>query len=228
MAGGKGGSTTTKVPAWIEEAGQANLARANEIAQLGHVPYMGPTVVAPSQLEQAAMMNTGQAAGAFGLAGGGMTGMEGMPQAQNYGGVSAYSDYPIYEQAVQELRARRPGQYDFMTGMYIDPVTGARPRSPFGTGGDAGGGTGGGGGGGGAGGDAYNAGYQGEGMGPDPLGAERAASLGRGGGIFDTHQGPNPNGQAGYGLGGFTSFSDMFDGGGPGKSGGKFSGGFWG
>lgn len=151
MAGGKGGSTTTKVPAWIEEAGQRNLARANEISQTGYVPYMGPTVAAPSQLEQAAMMNTGQAAGAFGMAGGGMTGMEGMPQAQNYGGVSAYSDYPIYQGATQQLQQNAPGQYDFIRGMFIDPVTGARPRSPFGTGGDTGGGgTGGGGGAGGA------------------------------------------------------------------------------
>lgn len=226
MAGGKGGSQTVKVPKFVEEAGKKNLARADEIAQLGFVRDYTPDVAAFTPMQQAAFANTGQAAGAFGLSGGGMTGVEGMPVAQDYGGVSAYSSAPLYDLAVQELQARAPAQYDFIRGMFIDPVTGERPLYPFGPQAApvaAGGGTGGGGGGGGG----YG-GYQGEGYGPDPLGAERAASLGRGGGIFDTHQGPNPNGQAGYGLGGFTSFGDMFDGGGPGRSGGGFRGGFWG
>lgn len=46
-----------------------------------------------------------------------------------------------------------------------------------------------------------------------------------GGGIFNTHQGPNLDGSAGYGAGGYTSFGDMFDGGGPGRSGDTFQGG---
>jgi hypothetical protein len=36
--------------------------------------------------------------------------------------------------------------------------------------------------------------------------------------IFDTHQGPNMNGQAGYGVGGYTGIKDVFDGGGAGNS----------
>ena len=229
MAGGKGGSQTVKVPKFVEEAGKKNLARADEIAQLGYVPYYGPDVAAFTPMQQAAFANTGAAAGAYGLSGGGMTGMEGMPTAVAMpGGGYGYSAAPIYEQSIQELQARAPAQYDFIRGMFIDPVTGERPLYPFGTEAAAvaaGGGAGGAGGGGGY--SGYD-GYQGEGYGPDPLGAERAASRGRGGGIFDTHQGPNLNGQAGYGLGGFTSFGDMFDGGGPGRSGGGFRGGLWG
>jgi hypothetical protein len=134
MAGGKGGSQSTKVPAWVEEAGQRNLARANEIAQLGPVEYRGPDVAAFTPMQQAAFANTGAAAGAYGLSGGGMTGMEGMPVAQQMaGGGYGYSAAPIYEQSVSELQARAPGQYDFIRSMFIDPVTGARPYAPFGT-----------------------------------------------------------------------------------------------
>lgn len=130
MAGGKGGSTTTKVeiPKWLEDAAQANIARGEYAAGIGFTPYMGMTVAAPSQLQQASMANTGQAAGAFGLAGGGMTGMEGMPVAQSYGGVSGYSDYPIYQDALGRLQAAAPGQYEAIRGMFIDPVTGAAGR----------------------------------------------------------------------------------------------------
>ena len=134
MAGGKGGSQSTKVPAWVEEAGQRNLARANEIAQLGPVEYRGPDVAAQTPLQRAAIQNTASAAGAFGMAGGGMTGMEGMPQAQQMaGGGYGYSAAPIYDAALAELQATAPGQYDFIRNMFIDRVTGARPYAPFGT-----------------------------------------------------------------------------------------------
>lgn len=138
MSGGKGGSTTSEVqiPAYIEEASKANLARANEISQLGYTPYYGPDVAAPSQLQQAGFATTGQAASAFGLPGGGMTGMEGMPQAMPMaGGGYGYSSAPIYEASLGRLQERAPAQYDFIRGMFIDPVTGQRPNVPFSRGG---------------------------------------------------------------------------------------------
>jgi hypothetical protein len=138
MSGGKGGSQTSQVqiPAYIEEASKANLARANEISQLGYVPYYGQDVAAFTPMQQAAFGNVGQAAGAYGLAGGGMTGMEGMPQAQQLaGGGYGYSSLPIYESALNQLEQRAPAQYDFIRGMFIDPVTGQRPEGPFGGGG---------------------------------------------------------------------------------------------
>lgn len=138
MSGGKGGSQTSQVtiPAYIEEASKANLARANEISQIGYTPYYGPDVAAFTPMQQAAFANTGQAAGAYGLAGGGMTGMEGMPQAQQMaGGGYGYSAAPIYEAALGQLEQKAPAQYDFIRGMFIDPVSGQRPEGPFGQGG---------------------------------------------------------------------------------------------
>lgn len=138
MSGGKGGSQTSQVtiPAYIEEASKGNLARANEISQLGYTPYFGPDVAAFSPMQQAGFGATGQAASAFGLPGGGMTGMEGMPQPQAMaGGGYGYSSAPIYEQSLRQLQQNAPAQYDFIKGMFIDPVTGQRPNVPFSRGG---------------------------------------------------------------------------------------------
>lgn len=143
MAGGKGGSATTKVqvPAWLESAAQQNLGRADEVAQIGYVPYMGPDVAAMQPGQIAAMQNTGLAANAFGLAS--PDTMAGMPQAQTFaGGVQGYSSAPLYQQSLDALAASRPGQFAAMNAPFIDPVTGARPAYPFaaGAGGGAGGG----------------------------------------------------------------------------------------
>ena len=138
MSGGKGGSTTSSVqiPQYIEDASKKNLARADEIAQLGYTPYYGPDVAAFTPMQQAAFGNVGQAAGAYGLSGGGMTGMEGMPQAQQMaGGGYGYSAAPIYQQSLAELERNAPAQYDFIRGMFIDPRTGQRPNAPFSQGG---------------------------------------------------------------------------------------------
>jgi hypothetical protein len=134
MSGGKGGSQTqtASVPPYIEEATKANLDRANQISQLGYTPYFGPDVAAFTPMQQSAFQNVGNAASAYGLSGGGMTGMEGMPQAQPLaGGGYGYSSAPIYEAALSTLEQRAPAQYDFIRNMFINPVTGQRPNPPF-------------------------------------------------------------------------------------------------
>ena len=205
--GGGSTSTETKIPAWLEEAARANIARGNEVANLGPVPYYGPDVAALSPMQEASFQNTGQAANAFGMAGGGMSGMEGMPQAQTFaGGVRGYSSAPLYEEALAQLEAKAPGQYAAIRSMFIDPQTGEggyQPPAPaeerlameyLNNGGTQGG---------------MDYGYGNQGGGSS------------GGGF----QGPNQNGDVGYGRGGYTSIGDMFDGGGAGVSGGKYSGG---
>ncbi|URC15519.1 hypothetical protein DB2_17 [Octadecabacter Antarctic DB virus 2] len=124
--GGKGGSQTSQVeiPKFVENASKANLARANEISQIGYTPYYGPDVASFNPMQEASFANTGQAANAFGMAGGGLTGMEGMPAAQDFNGVSGYSSAPLYQGAVDQLQAQRPGQYDAIMSQFIDPVTG--------------------------------------------------------------------------------------------------------
>jgi len=131
--GGKGGSETSevKIPQFVEDASKANLARANDISQIGYTPYFGPDVAAFNPMQQAAFGNTGQAASAFGMQGGGMTGMEGMPQAQDFNGMMGYSSAPIYQGAVDQLQQQRPGQYDAIMAQFLNPMTGAPSSNPM-------------------------------------------------------------------------------------------------
>jgi hypothetical protein len=128
-----GGSETTKteIPAWLEDAARGNIAQGQDVAGLGYVPYYGPDVAAFTPMQQASFQNTGQAANAFGMAGGGLTGMEGMPQAQQFaGGVSGYSSAPMYEEALAQLEARNPGQFAAIQNMFINPQTGQGGYQP--------------------------------------------------------------------------------------------------
>lgn len=196
--GGKGGSTTSEVtiPKFLEDAAKANLAQAGEISQIGYVPYYGPDVAAMTPMQEAAIQNINQAASAFGLAAPSDP-MAGMPQAQEFaGGVRGYSSAPIFEQSLQQLQANRPGQFDAINRQFIDPVTGEMRRLQM------------------------QQAQQPMQMASGGGGRDRDRSSGGGGGqdIFNTRQGPNLNGQAGYGVGGFTGIRDVFDGGGAGRS----------
>lgn len=137
--GGKGGSSTsqTQIPAWLENAAQSNLARADQLAQIGYTPYYGPDVAALSPMQVAAMQGTNQAASAFGMGGG--DAMAGMPAPQTFaGGVQGYSSAPLFQQSLDALAAARPGQFAALQAPFINPVTGAEPAAPFGSSGGVG------------------------------------------------------------------------------------------
>jgi len=137
MSGGKGGSTTSSVtiPEYIEAAAQRNLNKAERISQIGYTPYYGPDVAAFTPMQQAAFQGTAQTAGAFGVPGGGMSQqdiMGGMEPATTYaGGVQGYSSAPIYEQALQTLGERRPGQKAYIDSFFIDPYSGGAAANNF-------------------------------------------------------------------------------------------------
>jgi hypothetical protein len=132
MSGGKGGrsSTSVEIPAWLESAARQNIARADEIAQIGYVPYYGPDVAAMTPMQMSAGGNINAAAGAFGL-GAPTSATAGMPPAMDYGGMGAYSSGPLFDQSLAQLQARRPGQFAALQAPFIDPVTGAPPAAPF-------------------------------------------------------------------------------------------------
>ena len=127
MAGGKGGSqtTTVEVPEYIEEAAKRNLARAQQISQIGYTPYYGPDVAAFTPLQEASMQNLAGTAGAFGLATPAGGPMSGMPAPQEFaGGIRGYSSAPMFEEALDELGRRRPAQKAYIDAMFIDPFSG--------------------------------------------------------------------------------------------------------
>jgi hypothetical protein len=132
--GGKGGSTTSQVqiPAWMQEAAQENLARANDVSRIGYTPYFGPDVAALQPSQIAAMQNTNNAASAFGMAAPTDV-MAGMPQAQQFaGGIQGYSSAPAFQQSVDTLAALRPGQYNAIQSLFVDPFTGGPVAGPQG------------------------------------------------------------------------------------------------
>lgn len=135
--GGKGGKQTTevKIPAWLEAGARNNMARANELAQIGYTPLYGADVAAFTPMQQAAFQGTADAASAFGQAAP-VNPMGGMPQAMTFAdGTTGYSSAPLYEQSLAALAAARPGQFAALQAPFINPVTGAEPASPFGSGG---------------------------------------------------------------------------------------------
>ena len=131
----KGGTTSgsTEIPAWLEDAAIENINKARDVSQIGYVPYYGPDVAAFSPMQQQSMQSTGNAASAFGLAPQGFNAMAGMPQAETFaGGLQGYSSAPLYEQSLDKLFANAPAQYRALNQQFIDPFTGARPRSGYG------------------------------------------------------------------------------------------------
>ena len=134
MSGGKGGSTSSSVqiPQWAEDAARANLARADQLAQIGFVPETAalPTIAAFSPAQEAAFQGTNLMASAFGMP---VAAGTGMPAPTEYaGGIRGYSAAPLYEAAIADLAASRPGQYAALRAPFIDPFTGAAPGAPFG------------------------------------------------------------------------------------------------
>lgn len=201
MSGGKGGRSTTevKIPEWLEAAGKEALARGRATADIGYTPYYGPDVAAMTPLQIASNQSLAGAAGAFGLGGGNLSmGTEGMPTPQTFdGGVQGYSSGSLYDQALRELQMRRPGQYDAITGMYIDPITGAPPALSFGPSVDP----------------------------MAPMAAAPLAFGDRGrDGMSGMSAGTGAAASGGM-FGGYRGIGDMLDGGGPGRSGATFSGG---
>ena len=113
MAGGgsETQTSTVEIPQWLQEAAQSGLARGTQAAGIGYVPYRGPDVAALTPLQEAAMFNTSQASSAFGL-GASPLPSAGMPTVQTFAdGTRGYSAFPLYEQAVNDLRMRDPAQY---------------------------------------------------------------------------------------------------------------------
>lgn len=124
MSGGKGGSRTSSVeiPGYIEDASKRNIARAEQAQQLGYQPYYGLDVAGFNPTQQAAgqmNINTAQAFGMLPQDQMGLTAYQGMPQAQQQGGMIGYSSAPMYEQAVAAARQADPTQaqiYDTLFG----------------------------------------------------------------------------------------------------------------
>lgn len=104
----------TKLPAWYEDAAKDVIAKGNEVASGGYVPYIGPDVAALSDASKAGMQGIDNMSAAFGMPTSG--GASYLPEAQTFaGGVKGYSSFPGFEQSMEALKAKYPGMYDFLS-----------------------------------------------------------------------------------------------------------------
>jgi hypothetical protein len=124
-SGGGGTSTTvqkTEIPKWIEEPTVRNIARAEEAAKIGYMPWTGLDVAGFTPTQQAAMQMNIDAAKAFGMLPSGysgLTAMSGMPATTTQGGVSGWSSYPMYQLALAELAKQSPTQVSQYKGLFV-------------------------------------------------------------------------------------------------------------
>jgi len=121
--GGKGGKKTeeTTIPSWIRDPAIRNLARAEAVQQLPYMPYYGAEVAAFTPAQNAAFEANIGAGEAFGLlAPNTLTATSGMPTPEEFaGGFRGYSSQGLYDQALNELKAKQPGavaQYNALFG----------------------------------------------------------------------------------------------------------------
>ena len=120
MSGGKGGSSTTKVeiPKYLEDFSRSNLAESKEVSRIGNVPMYGPQVAAFNDAQIAARQNVNDMAAAFGMEG---AGEFQMPEVVERDGIRGYGTIGLYEQALEEMKAARPGQFEAIASRFIDP-----------------------------------------------------------------------------------------------------------
>lgn len=123
MSGGKGGSRTSSVeiPGYIEDASKRNIARAEQAQQLGYQPYYGIDVAGFNPTQEAAAQMNIDAARTFGMLPQGqqnLTAYQGMPQAQEMGGLFGYSSAPMFEQAVAAAQQADPTQAQIYGSMF--------------------------------------------------------------------------------------------------------------
>tara|TARA_R110002153_G_scaffold131809_2_gene280809 strand:- start:8 stop:577 length:570 start_codon:yes stop_codon:yes gene_type:complete len=126
MSGGKGGSKSTQIeiPEYLETAARNAVNRGTDVSELGYMPYYGPDVAGFTPMQQASFQNTADVSSAFGIQPqmSQQDIMGGMPPATQYaGGVTGYSSGDLYDQAVNELGERRPGQVAAYDDLFIDP-----------------------------------------------------------------------------------------------------------
>lgn len=124
---GGSSNTTTRVPKWQEDAAIAALDKANRVSNIPYAPYYGPDVAAISPQQVAAMQNTNQAASAFGTPT--ADPMAGLPPAQNFNGVQAYSSGGLYDLALAELKARNPEIYAAIVAQFDPAGAGNAPAA---------------------------------------------------------------------------------------------------
>jgi len=102
-------TSTTEVPAYIEDASKQAIGMANARNELGYVPYYGPDVAAFNPMQMNAMQGSNTMAQSMGLPTAGLS----LMAPTDYGnGVWGHSSAPVYEDSMARLQAANPELFD--------------------------------------------------------------------------------------------------------------------
>jgi hypothetical protein len=108
--GSKAGSSSQKIPGYLRDFQERNIARGEGIADIGYLPYTGPEIAAVNPWEEAVNQGVIDQSAAFNMAAPEGTIASRMPETVGgEGGVPAgYSSYGTFQQAVNELQNVAP------------------------------------------------------------------------------------------------------------------------
>jgi len=132
--GSESDKTTTKSPAWYEDAAKKALAQGEKTAKIGYVPYSGPDVAAFSPQMVDAMQQSADWSAAFNTPGQAAPDVASqiMPATDFGGGLKGYSSFGGFEDSVAALRSKYPGLASYLDSFFVNPTTGKYPGSPAG------------------------------------------------------------------------------------------------
>lgn len=122
--GGKGGSQSVKIPSWLRDPAIRNLERAETVQKMEFQPWRGPDVAGYTPDQLMAQQSVRQGAAAFGMVpqGYGAGQPESyMPEMVSMGGMSGYSAFPMYEQALLEAQRSDPRTARIRQQLYEAP-----------------------------------------------------------------------------------------------------------
>jgi len=124
--GGKGGGGSQKVeiPDWLRDPAIRNLERAETVQKMEFQPWRGPDVAGYTPDQLMAQQSVRQGAAAFGMVpqGYGAGQPESyMPEMVSMGGMSGYSAFPMYEQALLEAQRSDPRTARIRQQLYEAP-----------------------------------------------------------------------------------------------------------
>jgi len=122
----KGGSSSTKPPKWLSDAGKYATERAKYGAEVGPVFNPGLQFADFSPAQYAYFDNVRSGANAFGLNAGQGTGLP-APTVDPATGMRGYSAYPMTMGMIDQHAELYPAQAEAIQATYMDPVTGELP-----------------------------------------------------------------------------------------------------
>ena len=121
--GGSSKTVSKEKPPHIVQAEKDALAMTNYLAKLGYMPRTGVQIAGLTDRQIDSMKGTNSGLEAFGLPTSNV--MANIPQTTtSASGIEGYTTTSGLDEMLAKMQAERPAQYEAITNMFIDPVSG--------------------------------------------------------------------------------------------------------